>query len=227
MSGPDGPGEYGDGRNRLDDANNGPDEASQPLHGSETDGEEHKRIGKAFQQGDTTAFATILQRFGPLIRAIVVSYAPNDVNAQNGLYQEVCIRIWKQHSLYEERGQLSAWLSTLAHRHVRNCLARRASHDSAVERFSVEYIPRQNIATLLSNPERVLRYRRFLDRLGIALAELSERQARVFDLVIVREQTVAETAKELNVSRATVRSHLRHARARLRELLSDLRDELS
>lgn len=191
------------------------------------DSECDSSIGKGFRQGDRAAFRAMLDRFGPMIQRIVSSYAPNEPDAQEGLYQEVCIRVWQQRHKYDEQGKMASWLSTLAHRHIRNCNARANTRGLALDRYRTEHIPKESIPSLLANPARLLRYRRIVDRVQKALEQLPDRQSRAFRLVVVLEYSPAEAAKELGVSQATVRSNIRHARAKLRELLTDVTDELS
>lgn len=215
-----------DCKEALDDKAMELEAPSQPPP-AESDAEYDPQIGEAFRRGDQEAFRVILARFGPMIQNIVRWYAPDDRDARAGLYQEVCIRIWKKHSKYEEQGKMRGWLSTLAHRHARNYTGQRGSYDAAVDRFRAEHIPSENMSALLTSPERVLRYQGFVDRLQGALGNLPDRQAKTFGLVIGQGCTPAEAAKELGVSPATVRSNLRLVRAKLRALLSDFKDEMS
>ena len=59
------------------------------------------------------------------------------------------------------------------------------------------------------------------------MAEMPARQAEAFKLVHISGLSPAVAARIMDVSPATVRSNLRHARTRLRELLHEARDEMS
>ncbi|MYB07526.1 MAG: sigma-70 family RNA polymerase sigma factor [Gemmatimonadetes bacterium] len=223
------PGEGGGDREEaLDDTPSESEVPSQFQNAEDGDGVGYDpQMGHAFRRGDQEAFRAILERFGRLIQATLASFAPDDPDTRDVLYQEVCIRIWEQYAKYEERGKMQGWLVTLARRHARNCLKQESSYQSMVERYCAEYIPRSNMSDLLANPEKLLRYGRFLNRVRSAHRDLPDRQAKTLELVVREDRTTGETAKELGVSRATVRSNLRLARAKLRALLSDAADELS
>lgn len=74
---------------------------------------------EAFHRGDPEAFRVLLESHGHLIRSITASYA-GDGDERDDLYQEVCVRIWKQRHRYEHRGSLSGWIAKLTHYHARN-----------------------------------------------------------------------------------------------------------
>ena len=181
---------------------------------------------EAFRRGDPDAFGELLGRFGGLLRSIAASHAP-DRDGQEDLYQEICIRLWQKRSSYEPRGSLAGWIKRLGHRHALNWLASRASRNSARDRYSEQRLPRDNVTSLLNDPWRLLKYRRFLDRVAEALAEVSPRQAEAFRLVHIKGNSPRRAASVMGVSIATVRSNVRHARVRMREILKEARDDLS
>ena len=83
------------------------------------------------------------------------------------------------------------------------------------------------MGTLLSDPGRLLNYDRFLDALERALEELPPRQLEAFELVVLEENSPKQAGRQLGVTNTTVRSHVRHVRATLREVLKDCKDDLS
>lgn len=181
---------------------------------------------EAFHRGDPEAFRMLLESQGHLIRSITASYA-GDGDERDDLYQEVCVRIWKQRHRYEHRGSLSGWIARLTHYHARNWRASKLARASAMDRYSVHVAPVQDARELLTDPGRLLSYRRFLDRLEHALAKLPARQAEAFIVVHLKGNSPNAAARKLGVSPATIRSHLRHARIKLRTLLKGSKDELS
>lgn len=181
---------------------------------------------EAFRRGDAECFRVLLNRFGPIIRSVVRSYArsPDD---QEDLYQEVSVRLLTQRSRYEDRGAMPGWVARVTHCACRNWCAARNARKSALDRYAAELIPHDESGALLDDPSRLLNYRRFLEGLARALAEMPPRQAEAFRLVHIRGHSPASAARIMNVRAATVRSNLRHARTRLRELLQEASDELS
>ena len=74
--------------------------------------------------GTTSGFRAVLDRYGPLIRSVVFSYADSD-DERGDLYQEVCIRMLEKRAKYQERDSMGGWIRTVA-RHVARKLARLA-----------------------------------------------------------------------------------------------------
>ena len=181
---------------------------------------------EAFRRGDPKEFKKILDRVSPLVGDIAATYtdSPED---QEDLYQEICVRIWEQRHQYDDRGVLKSWVFKLGHRHARNWRAKKESQNGTIARHSVGYVPREHMGTLLSDPWRLLIYRRFLGALNSALAELPPRRLEAYELVVLEENSPKQVARQLGVSTTTVRSHVRHVRATLREVLKDCKDDLS
>lgn len=200
---------------------------------SSSNGREPSRSGsdseidvKAFMRGDPVAFGAILVRFGPLLRRITDSYARSG-DEEEDLYQEVCIRIWQQRECYEEEGKMEGWLATLAHRRCRNWHDQRNRRAAAEERYAAHVIPIQHAGDLLRDPSRLLNHRRFLRTLREVLADLPARQVEAFRLVRIEKMKPKEVARLMGVKPVTIRSHVRHARKKLRRRLKDAKDDLS
>ena len=181
---------------------------------------------QAFRRGDPECFALVLRRFGPLIRSIVAAYA-KDPDDQDDLYQEVCIRLLTRRRFYKEIGAMEGWVTTLARGCCRNWYQARKSSVSAAKRYAAQVPPTEESGALLDDPSRLLDYRTFLERLDRAVAELPSSQRRALRLVHIEGHSVDRAARALGTTTATVRSNIRHARRKLRELMRDEGYELS
>lgn len=181
---------------------------------------------EAYRRGDPASFASVLERYGPLIRRIVNSYS-DDRFDQEDMYQEASIRLLTQAKNYREQGTLKGWVATLTRGVCRNWRTSRATRTAAIERYSGQFPPVEESQELFDDPSRLLRYRTFLERLESALAALPRRQATAWRLVHVEGHSVKQAAQTMNTTPGTVRSNIRHARVRLRELMEDARDALS
>ena len=173
---------------------------------------------QAFQRGDSECFALFLRRFGPLIKRIVAAYA-QDPDDQEDLYQEVSIRILRRRKSYKEIGAMDGWVTTLARGCCRNWYEARKSRVSAAERYAAQVAPTEESDALFDDPSRLLDYRTFLERLERAVEELPSRQRSAWRLVHVDGHSVDRAARMLRTTAATVRSNIRHARKKLRELM--------
>ena len=175
---------------------------------------------RAFRRGDPECFALVLRRFGPLIKSIVAAYA-EDPDDQDDLYQEVCIRLLTRRKSYKEIGAMEGWVTTLARGCCRNWYEARKSRVSAAERYAAQAPPTEESDALFDDPSRLLDYQTFLERLERAVDELPSRQRRALRLVHVEGHSVDRAARTLGTTTATVRSNIRHARRKLRELMRD------
>ena len=194
--------------------------------------EARKRLGRAdidiesFRRGDPECFRAVMKRFGPMIRSVVSSYT-SSLDDREDLYQEVTVRILTQRARYRDWGALRGWVTRVTHNCCRDWCAARKTRKSAMDRYAAQLVPHEESDALLDDPSRLLKYRRFLESLVRALAEMPPRQAEAFTLVHLEGQSPASAARIMQVSPATVRSNLRHARKKLRELLEEARDDLS
>lgn len=200
--------------------------ASKPTKATNATADDAADEPQACRREDPASFETLLKRFGPLIRRIVNAYS-KDRDDQEDMYQEVSIRLLTRGKYYRELGTLRGWVITLARGVCRNWRASQAARNSAIDRYSVEFPPEEESDALLDDPSRLLQYRTFLERLERALAELPRRQATAWRLVHVEGLRVNQAARTMKTTPTTVRSHIRHARTRLRELMKDVRDDLS
>ena len=181
---------------------------------------------EAFRRGDPKEFEKILNRVSPLVGDIAALYTDNPKD-QEDLYQEICVRIWEQRHHYHDRGVLKSWVFKLGHRHACNWRAKMESQNGTIARYSVRHVPREHMGTLLSDPSRLLNYDRFLNALERALEELPPRRLEAYELVVLEENSPKQAARLLRVSHRTVRSHVRHVREKLRDVLKDCKDDLS
>lgn len=181
---------------------------------------------KAFQRGDPRAFAPIMKRFETLVRSIAVGYTV-DPHEQEDLYQEILIRVWQKRELYQHRKSMPGWIKAVGRHHAHNWKLRKVAREKALAQHRNQASPREIEDTMLRDPWRLTVYRQFQARLQRALASIPARQAEAFTRVLLQGDSVREIAREMDVSTATVRSHIRHTRKKLRKLLGDSKDELS
>ena len=180
---------------------------------------------EAFRQGDPECFATVLDRFGPLIRSVVHAYA-DDRDDQDDLYQEVCVRLLTRREYYREMGAMAGWVTTLARGVCRNWRNARTARESAVDRYSALDLPVEESDDLLDDPSRLLECRTFLEALERSVAALPRRQATALRLVHIEGYSTNRAARMMKTTSATVRSHIRHARDQLRKIMDDEKNEL-
>lgn len=191
-----------------------PDERKEPAGTVEWD---HLLRAIALHQ-DRSAFATLFAYFAPRIKTYMQRSGSSDVNAEE-LAQETMLAVWRKASLFDPAAATAAtWIFTIArnlridaYRRERRNLTTEAS-DIALE-FKVDEAPRPDARLIAAQTER---------RVRAALDSLSEEQQRVVELSFFGDVAHGEIAKILKIPLGTVKSRLRLATSRLRNLLGEL-----
>ena len=176
-----------------------------------------KTNNAAFRRGE--GFETVLERFGSLIHSVAHRYA-EDGDEEEDLYQEACIRVWERRHSFR-KGSLSVWIFRTVDRCCRNSVRCRKSRKTAAERYAAE------------NPNGIFPHRASADpwqhvlrlelnaRIRLALARLGTRQLHAFVLTEVEGYSARDAARIMGVKVSTIRSHIRHAKKKLREYLKE------
>ena len=166
----------------------------------------------AFRQGD--GFETFLVHYGSLIHSVAHTYAI-DGDEHEDLYQKICIRVYERRASYSGAGSLASWINRIAHSTCLNAGRSQANRMAATDRYSANK-GRHGGHT---DPWEHTVAADFRARLRRALAKLGERQASAFVLTQIEGYSASEAAGIMGLAESTVRSNLRHARRRFRELL--------
>ncbi len=138
----------------------------------------------------------------------------NTADAQD-LTQEVFIKVLQRSEQLKESGKAAHWLSRIATNTTIDFLRRHGR----IGFTELEGLPEPVLRSHDESPEdRVLRFERN-DRLERGLAQLSERERVALVLRDVEDLPAEEVARQMNCSKATVRSHIANARVKFRRYL--------
>jgi RNA polymerase sigma-70 factor (ECF subfamily) len=167
---------------------------------------------------DRAAFSALFEYFAPRIKAFMLRSGANESTADD-LAQETMLSVWRKAALFDpDSTGAAAWMFTIA-RNLRIDQHRRdrrgvAIVESNVElEFQVDEAPQPDTQLANSQSEQQVR---------AALSKLSADQMRVIELSFFEEKAHAEIAQILEIPLGTVKSRLRLAMTRLRNLLSEL-----
>jgi RNA polymerase sigma-70 factor, ECF subfamily len=167
---------------------------------------------------DRSAFASLFEYFAPRIKAYMHRSGASETNAEE-LAQETMLMVWRKAALFDPASTgASAWIFTIA-RNLRIDAHRRASRGGMTEavdvalEFQVDERPQPDLQMAASQSEQ---------RVRTALAQLSPEQMHVVELSFYEDKAHAEIAQMLGIPLGTVKSRLRLAMNRLRNLLSEL-----
>lgn len=162
---------------------------------------------------DREAFAVLFNYFAPRLKSYLIrSGAP--AGAAEEFAQDAMMMVWRKASLFDrERAGASTWIFTIA-RNLRIDAVRRDGR--AIRELDLSDVPDDP-----AQPDALLSERDDAARIRAALSTLSEDQARVVRLSFFHDKAHAEIAQELDLPLGTVKSRLRLAMIRLRDMLSD------
>jgi RNA polymerase sigma-70 factor (ECF subfamily) len=167
---------------------------------------------------DRSAFAALFQHFAPRIKTFMQRSGSSEARAEE-LAQETMLAVWRKALLFDPASAGAAtWVFTIA-RNLRIDAYRRERRGGVVEttdiaiEFQVDESPQPDARLASSQTEA---------RVQTALAALSNEQKRVVELSFFEEKAHAEIATILDIPLGTVKSRLRLAMGRLRNLLGEL-----
>ncbi|MBI4501267.1 MAG: sigma-70 family RNA polymerase sigma factor [Gemmatimonadetes bacterium] len=163
------------------------------------------------QRGDRDAFEILARRYLRPVYAVAASFLTNPADREDAV-QDAFLRLVDGIQQYDGAQPFAPWLYQIARNAARN---RRASGSPEM----VEYSEADEVADPVPDPalhtERV-DARELIDR---AIGRLPEQQRTMFRLFEVEGYTAVEIEQLTGVSAVTVRSHVYHARRRLRAAL--------
>jgi len=170
------------------------------------------------QRQDREAFAALFEYFAPRIKAFMQRSGASEASAEE-LAQETMLVVWRKAASFDPTSTgAAAWIFTIA-RNLRIDAYRRERRSGAIEtsdveiEFQIDDSPR---------PDSLLATMQSEERVRFALTKLSGDQMRVIELSFFEERAHAEIAQLLKIPLGTVKSRLRLAMSRLRNLLSEL-----
>lgn len=163
---------------------------------------------------DREAYARLFVHFAPRLKAYLMRAGATSGAAED-FAQEALLTVWRKAELYDpSRAAASAWVFTIA-RNLRIDTLRRDR--AAVPKIDLSQMPDDPLQpdAIMTDQDRVGRVRK-------ALETLSKEQASVVQLSFFHDKAHSEIARELGLPLGTVKSRLRLAMLRLRDMLGDL-----
>ena len=169
-------------------------------------------------QGDAEAFSELYDRY----QRLVFSLALNSVG-ERPLAEEITLdvftRIWQKAATYRaDRAQVQTWLGRIARNQAIDALRRRGAR---LEQHSVSWAEvSDDVTSPLDMPEVVADLRLQKEQVRAAIAQLSSEQQEVLALAYFKGYPHSQIAKRLNQPLGTVKSRIRSAMQKLRQILA-------
>lgn len=181
-------------------------------------GDETGALIRAVADGaDRQAFAALFKHFGPRVKSYLMRTGSPEPLAEE-LAQETLVQVWRKAASFDPaQGHASTWVFTIA-RNLRVDQVRRrglnqGSGIEADDEVMDGHVP---------SAEEMLRTVRRERGVRDALARLALPQAQLLRLSFFEERPHGQIAQELGMPLGTVKSRIRAAVGRLRELLDGI-----
>jgi RNA polymerase sigma factor (sigma-70 family) len=166
-----------------------------------------------YSHGDVTAFETLYHRHEMRVWRYLYRSVCNRATADE-LLQEVWFSVVRSATRYAPTARFTTWLFTLAH-HALIDRHRRTKSDPLPDAFA------ELAADEVDEPSRRAQSVQHADAVIAAVEQLPKVQRDVFLLHAEGEMTLEEIAVATGTNYETVKSRLRYARSKLRELLQE------
>lgn len=167
---------------------------------------------------DREAFARLFDHFAPRLKAWLMRSGASEIDAED-FAQETMMTVWRKADLFDPlKAKAATWIFTIA-RNKRLDKFRRDSRPLPVPEitFDMEEVPR---------PDDLLASSQDAHRVRMALAKLNPHQIELLQMAFFFGRPHSEIASQLDLPLGTVKSRIRNAMAKLRQMLEPERDVL-
>ena len=172
-------------------------------------------IHKVARNRDCEAFHELFVMFSPRIKAMLMRQGADPETAEE-IVQETMLSVWrKAHLFAESKGSFSTWVFTIA----RNLRIDRLRRNVIWQDLGTEVDERPSED---DSPYDELHREQQRERVAAALETLTAEQHEVVRLSYIEGMTHTEISERLGVPLGTVKSRMRLAYGKIRELLGDL-----
>lgn len=173
-------------------------------------------IGRVASSGDRDAFKALFEHFAPRIKGFLLKTGSSAEEAED-VAQSTLIAVWRKANQFDPATTgAAAWIFTIA-RNLRIDSARRATRDGRLGQGvgpDYELDPAEPADTMMSRVEDAA-------RITAAIEKLPADQSSVIRMSFIEERPHTEIAAALGIPLGTVKSRIRLAMSRLRDLLDE------
>lgn len=189
---------------------------------------EEARMVEACQKGDARAFEELVDRFQGVVYGLAFQMVHNREEAED-VAQEVFLRCYRALPNFRAESRLSTWLYRITVNTVKNHWAwqqrrQKDRHQSLDEGRSAENENPLDPASPAPGPGDRALWKEQGEMLQEAVRRLPEDQQLVVVLRFMQHLSYEEIGEALECSLGTVKSRINRARARLKEILTEMEE---
>ena len=172
-------------------------------------------LAKVAASKDREAFASLFDHFAPRVKSFMMRKGASSEQAED-LVQETMISVWSKAQLYvQDRGSVSTWIFTIARNLRIDRLRReRTSQYTDIDDYDA---PSNDVA----QDDALARFQED-GAVAKALLQIPEEQRQLLILSYVEDMPQSEIAQRLNIPLGTVKSRMRLAYRRMKNMLENL-----
>jgi RNA polymerase sigma-70 factor (ECF subfamily) len=173
--------------------------------------------------GDRAAFYELVQPYERAVYRAAFSILQNEGDAED-VAQEAVLKAFTHLKSFRRESKFSTWLIQITINEARMRLRKDRrnlyeSIDAGVDNEEGDYIPK-DFADWRQIPSEQLEHQRLREALQKAIASLAPKYQEVFILRDVENVNIADTAKALGITEASVKTRLLRARLQMRDALA-------
>ncbi len=155
-------------------------------------------------KGDQLAFREIFESFSPKVYGFALKLTHSEELAQE-VVQDVFMKIWVSRESLSTVNYFPSYLYTVTRNHAFNMMKRLALEQRVKENI------RKEISEVHEDPQETSVYQDYHHMLVHAISQLPPQQRLVYSLCHQKGLKYDEVARELNISRLTVKTHMQKA----------------
>ncbi|MDR6903759.1 sigma-70 family RNA polymerase sigma factor [Rhizobium miluonense] len=164
---------------------------------------------------DRQAFAELFNFAAPKIKAFMMR-SGSSAELSEEIAQEAMLLVWRKATYFDPaRASAMTWIFTIA-RNLRIDFQRKSKSSGRASGNETEVMQ-----TAEPTPEQILFIRADEEKLRAALQALSSEQEEIIRLSFFRDRPHSEIARELDLPLGTVKSRIRRALGKLRDMLEE------
>ena len=166
------------------------------------------------ERQDRAAFAELFDHFAPRLAAFVMRSGADRELAEE-LAQEAMISVWRKASSFDPaRAAVSTWIFAIVRNKRIDRLRRERRPEIAEEDYLAQYEPPLDALDIVEGAETQKTLRR-------SVANLPADQAQVIEKAFYEDKSHSTIAEELDLPLGTVKSRIRLALGRLKDMVTD------